>query len=305
MAAPTDVLSRIDEIESELRGLSAELHELRALVTQAAVAPAAEPAPSAAGCRSRAPAGRSSARRPGSAPRGRNRRRAHPPLRGRAERGARRARACDRVLPYQPAGSAAGSNRSSRTSRAISRPCGRGPRSLPGRRVSRRLEAGRPRGPERSACDAAGSPRGSPRARRAAGARGPGHAGDPGRAGQDPPHGCAARRRLGSARPARLRDHRWRRHGVRHHPALRARREPRLDHAGDARRLRRLRLGGSRRRRVLGAVALRPAADVARRRRRGHRGRLRHAGRSRGPLRPRARLARAPARGRPRGASPS
>ena len=65
--------------------------------------------------------------------------------------------------------------------------------------------------------------------------------------------------------------------------------------------LRRLRLGGSRRRRVLGAVALRPAADVARRRRRGHRGWLRHAGRSRGPLRPRAGLARAPARGRPRG----
>ena len=45
MAAPTDVLTRIDEIEGELRGLSAELHELRALVTQAAVAPAAEPAP--------------------------------------------------------------------------------------------------------------------------------------------------------------------------------------------------------------------------------------------------------------------
>ena len=47
MAAPTDVLSRIDEIEGELRGLSAELHELRALVTQAAVAPVAEPTPAA------------------------------------------------------------------------------------------------------------------------------------------------------------------------------------------------------------------------------------------------------------------
>ena len=127
----------------------------------------------------------------------------------------------------------------------------------------------------------------------------------PAEAGPNPPHGCAARRRLGPARPARLRDHRWRRHGVRHHPALRARREPRLDHTGDARRLRRLRLGGSRRRCVLGAVALRPAADVARRRRRGHRGGLRHAGRSRGPLRPRAGLARTPARGRHRGASPS
>ena len=45
MAAPTDVLSRIDEIEGELRGLSAELHELRALVTQAAVEPVAEPTP--------------------------------------------------------------------------------------------------------------------------------------------------------------------------------------------------------------------------------------------------------------------
>jgi uncharacterized membrane protein len=47
MAAPTDVLSRIDEIESELRGLSAELLELRALVTKAADAPVAGPAPTA------------------------------------------------------------------------------------------------------------------------------------------------------------------------------------------------------------------------------------------------------------------
>jgi len=45
MAAPTDVLTRIDEIESELRGLSVELHEIRTIVTQAAVAPVAEPAP--------------------------------------------------------------------------------------------------------------------------------------------------------------------------------------------------------------------------------------------------------------------
>src|SRR6478672_5898090 len=44
MAAPTDVLTRIDEIESELRGLSVELREIRTIVTQAAVAPAAAPA---------------------------------------------------------------------------------------------------------------------------------------------------------------------------------------------------------------------------------------------------------------------
>ena len=43
MAAPTDVLTRIDEIESELRGLSVELREIRTIVTQAAVAPAAAP----------------------------------------------------------------------------------------------------------------------------------------------------------------------------------------------------------------------------------------------------------------------
>ena len=36
MGAPTDVLSRIDEIERELRGLSDEVHEIRALVTRAA-----------------------------------------------------------------------------------------------------------------------------------------------------------------------------------------------------------------------------------------------------------------------------
>ena len=41
MGTPADVLSRIDEIESELRGLSAEVHDIRALVTQAAVAPVA------------------------------------------------------------------------------------------------------------------------------------------------------------------------------------------------------------------------------------------------------------------------
>jgi hypothetical protein len=41
MGAQTEVLSRIDEIESELRGLSAEVHDIRALVTQAAVAPVA------------------------------------------------------------------------------------------------------------------------------------------------------------------------------------------------------------------------------------------------------------------------
>ena len=42
MGAPTDVLIRIDEIEIELRGLSTEVHEIRALVTQSAAAPAAE-----------------------------------------------------------------------------------------------------------------------------------------------------------------------------------------------------------------------------------------------------------------------
>ena len=41
MGAPADVLSRIDEIENELRGLSAEVHDIRALVTGAAVAPVA------------------------------------------------------------------------------------------------------------------------------------------------------------------------------------------------------------------------------------------------------------------------
>ena len=45
MAAPTDVLTRIDEIETKLHGLSVELHEIRTVVTQAAVAPVAEPAP--------------------------------------------------------------------------------------------------------------------------------------------------------------------------------------------------------------------------------------------------------------------
>ena len=39
MGAPTDVLIRIDEIEIELRGLSTEVHEIRALVTQSAAAP--------------------------------------------------------------------------------------------------------------------------------------------------------------------------------------------------------------------------------------------------------------------------
>ena len=44
MAAPTDVLTRIDEIESELCGLSVELREIRTIVTQVAIAPAAAPA---------------------------------------------------------------------------------------------------------------------------------------------------------------------------------------------------------------------------------------------------------------------
>ena len=47
MSGATDVLIRIDEIEDELRGLSDEVHELRALVTRTAAAPA-EPAPPAA-----------------------------------------------------------------------------------------------------------------------------------------------------------------------------------------------------------------------------------------------------------------
>ena len=303
MAAPTDVLSRIDEIESELRGLSAELQSSAsssprlpshprtragpapsALVTQAAapVPPPVAPRPSTRQCASR----------PRSPP-------PHPSLRGRAERGARRARAGDRVLAYRPAGSAAAriDPRGNRALSVVRAHAGRGACRDGARRGGRGREA---RAPSAAPVTPPEAPA-PPRARRAAGARGPGHAGDPGQAGPDPPHGRAARRRLGPARPARLRDHRRRRHGVRHHPALRARREPRLDHAGDARRVRRLRLGGGRRRCVLGAVALRPAADVARRRRRGHRGRLRNAGRGRGPLRPRARLARAPARRRPRG----
>ena len=75
MAAPTDVLSRIDEIEGELRGLSAELHELRALVTQAAVAPVAEPTPAGSGrirscTRGARRTDRASARRPGQRPPG-------------------------------------------------------------------------------------------------------------------------------------------------------------------------------------------------------------------------------------------
>jgi uncharacterized membrane protein len=41
MGTPADVLSRIDEIESQLRGLSVEVHDIRALVTRAAVAPVA------------------------------------------------------------------------------------------------------------------------------------------------------------------------------------------------------------------------------------------------------------------------
>ena len=85
MAAPTDVLSRIDEIESELRGLSAELHELRELVTQAAVAPVAEPRARrrlVTQAAAPVPPPVAPARRPGSAPRGRDRRCAHPPLRG-------------------------------------------------------------------------------------------------------------------------------------------------------------------------------------------------------------------------------
>ncbi len=43
MATPTDVLVRIDAIESELRELFAEVRDIRALVTHASVAPVAEP----------------------------------------------------------------------------------------------------------------------------------------------------------------------------------------------------------------------------------------------------------------------
>ena len=160
MAAPTDVLSRIDEIEGELRGLSAELHELRALVSQAAVAPAAAPATArrrSTSSGARPP--RRSARRPGSAPRGRNRRRAHPSLRGRAERSAGRARACDRVLPYRPRRPCAGSNPSSRESRAISRPCERGQRSSPRRRASPRSRPGGTTAPGAAPCRRRSPPR--------------------------------------------------------------------------------------------------------------------------------------------------
>ena len=87
MAAPTDVLIRIDEIEGELRGLSAELHEIRALVTQApSHPPPSRHPPSRAG--DRPPV----AGRPGSAARGRDRRCPDPSLRGRAECRPRRAR---------------------------------------------------------------------------------------------------------------------------------------------------------------------------------------------------------------------
>ena len=73
MAAPTDVLSRIDEIEGELRGLSAELHEIRALVTQAAVAPSLRRAAQAPSVTRRAaphrpPPSRPSTRQRGSTP---------------------------------------------------------------------------------------------------------------------------------------------------------------------------------------------------------------------------------------------
>ena len=104
MAAPTDVLTRIDEIESELRGLSVELREIRTIVTQAAVAPAADRARVAdhpAGDRPGHPAGR-----PGSAARSSDRCCQDPSLRGRAECSARRARAGDRVLPHRLTGAA-------------------------------------------------------------------------------------------------------------------------------------------------------------------------------------------------------
>ena len=45
MGSRDDVLVRIDEIEAELRGLSGELLELRALVTQTASVPAPAAAP--------------------------------------------------------------------------------------------------------------------------------------------------------------------------------------------------------------------------------------------------------------------
>ena len=132
MAAPTDVLSRIDEIEGELRGLSAELHELRALVTQAAVAPVAEPTP-AAGHSSHPwqpvapiapqpvdPAARLEA--------------AIVAARIHLSEGERSAALdeLERAIEFSRTDPrlCAGSNRSSRESPAISRPCERGPREL-------------------------------------------------------------------------------------------------------------------------------------------------------------------------------
>ena len=301
MAAPTDVLSRIDEIEGELRGLSAELHELRALVTQAAVAPAAplpsrrgrHPWPSAAPVRPPVAA----ARRSGSAPRGRDRRRADPSLRGRAERRARRARACDRVLAYRPAGSACGSSRSStgiaryqssvRTragelAEVGARRGGRGrehaaPSARPCRRRSRRGSGGR----RASGCAVSATPaiQAACEARRTAAQLAwrtgicSARVASRSSAAPSPPSAsscssCSPRTAAGS-RP---------RCASRSAPA--SRRQPSAS--------------------LLGAVALRPAADVARRRRRRHRGWLRDARRRRRALRPRAGLARAPARGRHR-----
>ncbi len=283
MGAPADVLSRIDEIESELRGLSVEVHE--------------HPGARHPGCRAhpllaalRRPARAGAARRPGSAARRRDLRRAHPSLRGRAERRPRRARARDRVLAHR--------SEALRRLESILEGIARYQSSVRAAASSRdgavaALEA---EGSARARCRGAGGagPRCPSRLAAATGQAAPGKPAKPRRVGR------AARRGLGPARPARLRDHRRSRHGVRHHPALRARREPRLDHADDAGRVRRLRLRGRRRRRVLGAVALRPAADVARRRRRRHRGWLRNPCRRHSPLRPRARLARAAARRWPR-----
>ena len=274
MAAPTDVLPRIDEIENELHGLSAELHEIRILVTQATIAPAR---PSRR--RRLAVTPPATIRSPHEP--------AHPAARLEAAISAarihlsegERSAALDeleRAIEFSRTDPQALRRLESILEGIARYQSSVRPRAgaLAEAGALRRARGREARGTERGARHAAGAPA-APRL--PIPPRAPPSPGHPGQAGQDAPHGRAARAGLGSARPAWLRDHRRRRHGVRRHPALRARREPRLDHAGDAGRVRRRRLGSSRWRRVLGAVTLRPAAVVARRGRRGHRRRLRDA----------------------------
>ena len=134
MAAPADVLTRIDEIESELRGLSVEEHDIRTIVTQAAVAPVpplrvADPL---AGDRPAHPAGR-----PGSATRRCDLCREDPPFRGRADAALDE---LERAIAFSLTDRVAlrRLDRSSRASPAISPPCARVPLSSPRRQASLR-----------------------------------------------------------------------------------------------------------------------------------------------------------------------